>query len=369
MICPKCQQPNREGRKFCASCGAGLAAPCGGCGFANEPDEKFCGGCGKALTAAPAQPREAKPAGGERRQVTVLFADLAGYTKLSSTLDPEETHALLEKFFAVVDGTVMQYGGTIDKHIGDNVMAIFGAPVAHGDDPERAVRAAVEIHLRVDELSHSVGTALKVHIGLALGEVVASSLGSEHHDEYTVIGDSVNLAARLQDKAVAGETIVSDAVRRAAVKTAAFESMGELQLKGIAAPVRAWRITGIRAARGEAITPLVGREREISAITAACAAVAAERHGRIFIVRGEPGIGKTRLLEEVRRMAEGMGYRGHTALIFDFGTGKATPRRAVSPRAFWAWAPKTPPPRAAKRRGARLRPASSRPPTPSACSP
>ncbi len=151
---------------------------------------------------------------GERRQVTVLFADLAGYTRLTSALGAEEIHALLNRYFEAVDAVVESYGGVVDKHIGDNVMAVFGAPVAHDDDPMRAVRAALTIHERMAALSKEGGRLLQAHIGIASGQVVASSTGSDAHREYTVTGDSVNLAARLQDKAQPGETLISDALRR-----------------------------------------------------------------------------------------------------------------------------------------------------------
>ncbi len=142
-----------------------------------------------------AGPSSADMLAGERRQITVLFADIAGYTKLSSELGAEETHALLNRYFEAVDGIVDSYGGSIDKHIGDNVMAVFGAPVAHDDDPLRAVRAAFDIQQRMSDLSGEVGRALQVHIGIASGQVVASGTGSDGHREYTVTGDDPHLPA------------------------------------------------------------------------------------------------------------------------------------------------------------------------------
>ena len=181
---------------------------------------------------------------GERREVTVLFADLSGFTKLSSKLDAEETHALLNRFFETVDSIVVGYGGTVDKHIGDNVMAVFGAPVAHGNDPERAVRAALDIHGAMPELGESLGRRLAVHIGIASGDVVASGTGSAAHREYTVTGDSVNLAARLDDMAKRGETRISAAVHRAVAGLFECEAAGEANVKGLDSPVRAWRVLG-----------------------------------------------------------------------------------------------------------------------------
>ncbi len=142
---------------------------------------------------APPEPPPSVPPG-ELRQVTVLFADLSGFTKLSSERDPEEAHGLLAHFFEAVDGVIERYGGTIDKHIGDNVMAVFGAPVAHGNDPERAVRAAGDIHEAMGKLGDELELPLQAHIGVASGQVMASGTGSAHHQEYTVTGESVNLA-------------------------------------------------------------------------------------------------------------------------------------------------------------------------------
>lgn len=157
----------------------------------------------------PSQP--ATPAG-EHRQVTVLFADIAGFTKLTTELGAENIHSLLNRYFEIVDAIVANHGGTVDKHIGDNVMAVFGAPIAHDDDPLRAVRAAFEIHRQVGHLHDSTGRKLEVHVGIASGQVVASGTGSDTHREYTVTGDSVNLAARLLSKAKASETLISDAL-------------------------------------------------------------------------------------------------------------------------------------------------------------
>ncbi len=204
---------SRRGNRFCTQCGAPLGA-----------EARFCGTCG-APAAAATEPAPPAPSG-ERRQVTTLFADLAGYTRLSATLDPEETHALLQRFFAAVDGLITAYGGTVDKHIGDGVMGVFGAPVAHGNDPERAVRAALEIHQAVAALGQQLGHALGVHIGVASGEVVAAGIGSDAKQDYTVTGDSVNLAARLEGMSETGQTLVSDAVRDAVADIAEIDSGG-----------------------------------------------------------------------------------------------------------------------------------------------
>ena len=244
MQCTACGSDNPDSHRFCGQCGAALVRACPACSFANEPGGKFCGGCGAPLDgqdppASHAAPDDATPvSGGERRQVSVLFADLSGFTRLSSGLDPEETHALLNRFFAAVDAVVERYGGAVDKHVGDSVMAVFGAPVAHGNDPERAVRAAIDIHQAVAGLTRDNGEALSVHIGVASGQVVASGTGSAAHQEYTVTGDSVNLASRLQDLAAAGQTLISDAVRNAVSADVECEDIGEVEVAGLPKAVR-----------------------------------------------------------------------------------------------------------------------------------
>ena len=165
----------------------------------------------KAIESLPVEGlSETKPDGpeGGRRQVAVLFADISGFTTLAAERDAEEIHQLLNRFFAAVDVVVQSFGGSIDKHIGDAVMAVFGAPVAHTDDPERALRAALALHDAAAELE----PPLRVHVGIAAGQVVASATGSAAHQEYTVTGETVNLASRLTDLARAGETLISASV-------------------------------------------------------------------------------------------------------------------------------------------------------------
>ena len=268
-----------------------------------------------------ASANEAEPAlPSEQRQVTVLFADLAGFTRLSGELGAEETHVLLNRYFETVDGIVEGYGGTIDKHMGDNVMAVFGAPVAHSDDPERALRAALDIHQSMAHLSDEFDRDLRAHIGIASGQVVASGTGSEAHREYTVTGSSVNLASRLQDKAEAGETLISQAVQRAVSDLAGSTSMGKIEVKGFAEPVPAWRLDGLRDLGAMARrNPFVGRRverRQFAALLAECVETGA---GQAVLARGEAGIGKTRLLEEFASLAKDKGFAEHKALVLDFG--------------------------------------------------
>src|SRR5229473_470017 len=320
--CIKCELANRAGRKFCASCGTALPVPCESCGFPNEAAERYCGGCGHALVgekiAAVEAGRNVDP-GGDRRPVTVLFCDLVGYTRLSSVLDAEDVHAMLERFFALVDATVDRFGGTIDKHIGDAAMALFGAPLARGNDAERAVRAALEIQASVPKLASGLPSALAVHIGMATGEVIASSVGSQHHRGYTVTGEAANIAARLLEKAVSGETLVSDDVYQATNHVVSYQLLGPLALKGVRHSVEAWRPTGIRSSAPETHA-LVGRRSELGQFRAVLDACVNGATGTAVLIRGEAGIGKTRLMDELQSIAAASGMSCTAGFVLDFGT-------------------------------------------------
>jgi class 3 adenylate cyclase len=254
---------------------------------------------------------------GERRQVTVLFADISGFTRMTTEQDAEEIHRLLNTYFEAVDGAIRQFGGSVDKHIGDAVMAVFGAPIAHSDDPERAIRAALDMHRAASELDPPVS----IHIGIASGQVVASGTGSATHSEYTMTGESVNLASRLQDKADAGETLISDAVRRAVTSGLKCEEIADLSVKGVDQPVTAWRVHEFSSDGPVSDTPFVGRQAEIRQFTGALAATRDTGLGQAIYVRGEAGLGKTRLVEEFRALAEQDGFAWHAGQALDFGAG------------------------------------------------
>ncbi len=253
--------------------------------------------------------------------MTILFADITGYTRLSSEIDPEELHALLGKYFGLVDRLIQDFGGTVDKHIGDAVMGVFGAPVSHGNDPERAVRAALGIHRAMESLSEEVGRKITVHIGVANGEVVAAATGSAVHSEYTVLGDAVNLASRLDGLAGGGETMISHRVHQAIADLVDAESCGEVPVKGLAEPVRVFRVRGLLERAAAFRTPFVGRAAELARFSAVLAEAGAGR-GSLVCLRGEPGIGKTRLGSEMRAAAARAGFRVHAGLVLDFGAGR-----------------------------------------------
>lgn len=269
----------------------------------------------------PAEALDTEEPAGERRQVTVLFSDISGFTKLSAEIGAEATHSLLSAYFSRADAIIANFGGTVDKHIGDSVMAIFGAPVAHGNDPERAVRAAAAIQAIMPDVSTEVGREVQVHIGVASGQVVASGVGGD--GRYTVTGSSVNLASRLTDKAGPGEILISDLVHHALGGIDTATDMGGLDLKGIVEPVRAWQLASLtEAGRAHIDRPFVGRDTELEQFRAALDICKSRHSGQVILLRGEAGIGKTRLTEEIERIAEGRGYQSHRVLILDFGAGK-----------------------------------------------
>jgi class 3 adenylate cyclase/tetratricopeptide (TPR) repeat protein len=327
MKCRACQHDNPDDNRFCEACGAPLTTACPSCGHENPLSARFCGGCGAALTSEPASQESGAEAAdavavptADRRPVAVLFADLSDFTRISHERDSEETHGILERFFETADGIIERYGGVIDKHIGDCAMAVFGAPIAHGDDPQRAVRAAADIHAAMPDLGAELAIRLRVHIGVASGEVIATGTGSSRHEEYTVTGDSVNLAARLQDMAAAGETLISDAVHRSTSTILDCEPLDEVEVKGFAEPVRVWRVLSLRERGAEGSqSSFVGRRSELAQFNGILRECKASGTGCAIYVRGEAGIGKTRLVSEFVAAAIEQGFRCHRGLVFDFG--------------------------------------------------
>ncbi|WP_170134961.1 adenylate/guanylate cyclase domain-containing protein [Acuticoccus kandeliae] len=274
---------------------------------------------GHAEAAPPApSPAPTVEPGGDQRHVAILFADLVGYTRLTSNLGGEATHALLHAFFSEVDALIEREGGRVDKHIGDCVMGVFGAPVAHGNDAERAVRAALAIVAAMPALSTRIGRELAVHVGVTTGVVVASRVGSGVAAEYAVTGDSVNLAARLADAARAGEILASNGLHDLLEDRLIGEDTGLLPVKGFAEPVRAWRVRGLSQRHAPA-GPMVGRRAELRQFGSILTSCLSDRTGHAILLRGEAGVGKTRLGEEFERLAREAGCRVHRGLVLDFG--------------------------------------------------
>ncbi|MDR6534481.1 adenylate/guanylate cyclase domain-containing protein [Variovorax soli] len=279
---------------------------CPACGYDADSEFAFCPKCGTRLAAAPPPPPEPES---DRRMVTVMFADLSGFTALAETLDPEDLRALQTELFEQMASTIRRFDGFVEKFVGDAVMAVFGAPVAHEEDPERALRAALLLHRRAGELGERwqarTGRPLSLHIGIHTGPVVAGHLGSETNAAYAVTGETVNAASRLQSAAGAGQTVVSHATWLLTQHAFGFEPLGELSLKGMAQPMAAYRLEAAlndpqstRGLQAHGLTSaMVGREAALEALEQAFEQMRAGQ-GRLLRIVAEAGSGKTRLLTE-----------------------------------------------------------------------
>jgi adenylate cyclase len=354
VICGSCRHENRAGAKFCEECGAKLPRACGACGHPARDGARFCDECGQPLErpapagrgAAPAEPataaapatavadvadRFARRLGGytprhlaekiltsraalegERKLVTVLFADCAGFTELSTRLDPEDLHGVMDGCFQQLIEAVHRYEGTVNQFTGDGVMALFGAPIAHEDHAVRAVAAALTIQLAAraygETLRRERGFGFAMRIGLNTGPVVVGRIGDDLRMDYTAQGETVNLAARLQSAAEPGGVLISDATHRVVSGYFVTDELPPLVLKGFAAPVRAFVVRGRRrrarfhVSLERGITPLVARDRELAFLRDGLDRARAGRPEVISIV-GEAGVGKSRLAWELRRAA------------------------------------------------------------------
>jgi len=302
MTCSACGTENRAGRKFCSNCGAPLARACPACGAANDPEDRFCGDCGAALEGETLAPAAAEA---ERRLVSVLFGDLVGFTQLSEDQDPEAVRELLSRYFDTARQVIERYGGTVEKFIGDAVMAVWGTPIAREDDAERAVRAGLELV----EIVAALGEGLAMRVGIVTGEA-AVTVGAE--GQGMVAGDLVNTASRVQSAADAGTVLVGERTRRASEAAIAYEDAGQHELKGKSEPVPLWRAARVIASRrgeGRATgleAPFVGREGEIRLIKDLFHAASDERKARLVSIIGIAGIGKTRLSAEFERYIDGL---------------------------------------------------------------
>jgi class 3 adenylate cyclase/tetratricopeptide (TPR) repeat protein len=307
--CESCESVNRPGRKFCSECGAPLALACPACGAANDPDDRFCGECGSALAITPQEPAPSAPTA-ERRLVSVLFADLVGFTALSEQRDSEDVRELLSGYFDVARRVIERFGGTVEKFIGDAVMAVWGAPVAREDDAERAVRAALDLVAAVAGLGETIGTpTLQARAAVLSGEA-AVTIGAK--GEGMVAGDLVNVASRIQSVAEAGTVYVGEATRRATDSSIAYESTGTHQVKGKSEAIATWRALRVIAARrggGRATgleAPFVGRDAEFRLAKELFHSAADERKARLVSVVGVAGIGKSRLAWEFEKYLDGL---------------------------------------------------------------
>ncbi|MDP8905862.1 MAG: AAA family ATPase [Chloroflexota bacterium] len=319
MHCSRCGTLNEAGRKFCRECGSRLGVSCPTCGTVETGGSKFCGECGTALpilgtgaaAATTAVGEQAITAAAERRLVSILFADLVGFTPLSESRDPEAVRELLTEYYDVAREVVGRYRGSIEKFIGDAVMAVWGAPVAREDDAERAVRCALDLVQSVAALGlRRALPELSARAGVYTGEA-AVSVGAT--GQGLVAGDIVNTAARLQAAADPGTVIVGEATHRAAGRSIAFRRLPDLALKGKSDPVVAWQAThlvgagGAQRSRAEVLEPpFVGRGAELQLLRELYHATVREGRARLVSVMGQAGIGKTRLAWELEKYVSGL---------------------------------------------------------------
>ncbi len=343
VICPNCATDNKPGRKFCVACATPLAAACPSCGAAYDAGDVFCGQCGTPLLGAATAGKAARPAAAalvgpvaERRLVSVLFADLVGFTQFAEDRDAEDVRETLTKYFEIASEVIGRYGGTVEKFIGDAVMAVWGAPTAREDDAERAVRAGLDLVDAVREL----GSGVQARAGVLTGEA-AVTLGATNQG--MVAGDLVNTAARLQSVSQPGTVLVGETTMRASSAAIAFEEAGEQVLKGKAAPVPGWRALRVVAQRGGQgrsdlpEPPFVGRDEEIRLLKDLIATTGRDRKIRLVSITGPGGIGKSRLAWELEKYIDGISqtiywHRGRSPAYGDgitfWALGEMVRRRA-----------------------------------------
>jgi class 3 adenylate cyclase/tetratricopeptide (TPR) repeat protein/ribosomal protein L40E len=339
MKCPKCQFENPEEMQFCGKCGTKLERICPKCNFPNPPQFIFCGKCGYNLTT-PSEPtprdlswdekidkiQRYLPEGltkkilsqrdkieGERKQVTVMFCDMEGFTPLVKRLGPEEAYAIMDQVYEILIHKVHDYEGTVNEMTGDGIMALFGAPIALEDAPQRAIRSAMAIHREMARFSERVkedreGTPpIKMRVGIHTGPVVVGTLGNDLRVEFKAVGETVNLASRTEGLAEPGTTCITEETHRITEGLFRFEALGEKTVKGKKEPVKVYRVIApstsrtrfdVSAERG--LTPFVGRERELDLLLDAFERAKVGRGQAISII-SEAGIGKSRLLYEFRK--------------------------------------------------------------------
>ena len=325
MKCPRCQHENPPAQKFCGECGARLTAACRACGASNPPEQRFCGECGASLDAPPtsrfASAQQYTPKHlaerilsskealeGERKQITVLFADLKGSTELIADRDPEEARKLLDPVLEKMMEAVHRYEGTVNQVMGDGIMALFGAPLALEDHAVRACYAALAMQAAIrsysEQLRRSKGVEVQIRVGLNSGEVVVRSIGSDLRMDYTAVGQTTHLAARMEQLATPGTTRLTADTLRLAEGLVRVTALGPVPLKGLTEPVEVFELTSAGAARSRlqaaaarGLTKFVGRSAELSQMFSALERSHAG-HGQVVALVGEPGVGKSRLVWE-----------------------------------------------------------------------
>src|SRR5499425_2199049 len=349
MHCPRCRCENADASRFCTQCGARLVRQCGSCGADLVEGVRFCGQCGLAVdTPRPTQPRFASPEAytprhlaekiltarpaieGERKQLTVLFADLKSSMELMADRDPEQTRKLLDPVLEHMMNAVHHYEGTVNQVMGDGIMAVFGAPLAHEDHAVRACFAALRMQEAVrryaDEVRRAEGIPIQIRVGLNSGEVVVRSIGSDLHMDYTAVGQTTHLAARMEQMAMAGSILLSADALRLAEGFVEVKPLGPVNVKGLREPIEVYEVMGadpartrLQAATGRGLTQFVGRGTELEQLRRA-QQLAGSGRGQVAAIVGEAGVGKSRLLYEFTHTHRMQGAR------------HAPPRRSLPPR-------------------------------------
>src|SRR5467141_1110821 len=352
MHCPRCRHDNAASSRFCTECGARLAASCRSCGAELTEGVRFCGQCGQPVDAKRAgPPRFASPESytpkhlaekiltsrsaleGERKQVTVLFADLKGSMELLADRDPEDARAILDPVLERMMEAVHLYEGTVNQVMGDGIMALFGAPLAHEDHAVRACYAALRMQELVkrfaEEARQAHGLNVQIRVGLNSGEVVVRAIGSDLHMDYTAVGQTTHLAARMEQMAMPGSILITQAVLGLAEGYVQVKPLGPVAVKGLSAPVEVYEVLGagpvrtrLQAAAARGLTRFVGRDTELEAVRQALERARTGR-GQVVALVGEPGVGKSRLVYECTRSHRTQGWRILESSSVSYG--KATP--------------------------------------------
>ena len=352
MQCPRCQAENRAGRRFCGDCGLLLAVTCPSCGFLNEGAVTFCGGCGVRITPDAATLRRAPTPDsytpkhlaeriltskaaleGERKHVTVLFADLKSSMELLVDRDPEEARKMLDPVLEMMMEAVHRYEGTVNQVMGDGIMALFGAPLAHEDHAVRACYAALRMQDAVKRYADGVrkaeGIPIRIRVGLNSGEVVVRTVGSDLKMDYTAVGQTTHLAARMEQIADPGTTLLTSATLALAEGFVDVRTLGPTAVKGLSGPIDVFELLGGRAVRSRlqaaaphGLSSFVGRTAELQQLHEALE-LARRGSGQVAAVIGEPGVGKSRLLWEFAHAARSRGCLVVEAASASYGKATA----------------------------------------------